>query len=144
MQERRYPGRPILGVGAVVIDAGRVLLVERAHEPLKGEWSLPGGAVDVGETVLDAVHREVREETGLEVAVGPLVEVVNRITHDAEGRVEYHFVILDYACRPTGGALAPASDAAAAQWARRDDLARFGLTAVARAVIEKAFDQGFA
>jgi ADP-ribose pyrophosphatase YjhB (NUDIX family) len=144
VQERRYPGRPILGVGAVIIDAGRVLLVERAHEPLKGEWSLPGGAVDVGETVLDAVHREVREETGLEVALGPLVEVVNRITHDAEGRVEYHFVILDYVCRPTGGRLAPASDAAAAQWARREDVGRFGLTAIARAVIEKAFDVGFA
>jgi ADP-ribose pyrophosphatase YjhB (NUDIX family) len=144
VQERRYPGRPILGVGAVVIDGGSVLLVERAHEPLKGEWSLPGGAVDVGETVLDAVHREVREETGLEVAVGPLVEVVNRITHDAEGRVEYHFVILDYACRPTGGTLTPASDAAAAQWATRDDLGRFGLTAIACAVIEKAFDVGFA
>ena len=135
---RTYPDRPILGVGAVVLDAGCVLLVKRAHEPLKGEWSLPGGAVDVGETLVAAVVREVREETGLDVEVASLVEVVNRITRDAEGRVEYHFVIVDYLCRVAGGALAAASDAAAVEWARLDDLARFRLTAPACEVIEKA------
>src|SRR5579862_6341980 len=96
---RTYPERPIVGVGAVILDSGRVLLVKRAHEPLKGEWSLPGGAVDVGETLEAAVAREILEETGLMVDVGPLVEVVQRITRDADGRIEYHFVIVDYACR---------------------------------------------
>src|SRR5438552_13789207 len=102
---REYPVRPIVGVGAVVLDGDRVLLVKRAHEPLKGEWSLPGGAVEVGETLEAAVAREVREETCLEVEVGPLVEVVNRIVRDPGGRVEYHFVIVDYLCRPIGGTL---------------------------------------
>jgi 8-oxo-dGTP diphosphatase len=135
---RRYPDRPIVGVGAVVLDAGRVLLVRRAHEPLKDEWSLPGGAVELGETTESAVVREVLEETGLDVEIGPLVEAVSRITSDASGRVEYHFVIVDYLCRATGGVLACASDASAVEWAPIDDLDRYRLTEAARDVIRKA------
>jgi 8-oxo-dGTP diphosphatase len=135
---RRYPDRPIVGVGAVVIDAGRVLLVRRAHEPLQGEWSLPGGAVEIGETIEAAVVREALEETGLEIEVGPLVDAISRITPDAGGRVEYHFVVLDYLCRATGGSLACASDASAVEWAVLDDLDRYRLTDAARAVIRKA------
>ena len=135
---RHYPNRPILGVGAVVLGGGRVLLVKRAHEPLKGEWSLPGGAVDVGETLEAAVVREVREETGLDVEVGPLVEVVTRIARDADLRVEYHFVIVDYLCRWAGGILACASDAEEAEWTAIEDLDRFSLTGAARGVIMKA------
>ena len=100
-----YPERPIVGVGAVIFDGARVLLIKRAHEPLKGEWSLPGGAVDVGEALHAAVVREVREETGLDVEVDRLIEIVERITRDDAGRVQYHFVIADYLCRPTGGRL---------------------------------------
>jgi 8-oxo-dGTP diphosphatase len=138
MPGRAYPERPILGVGAVIFDdEGRVLLVKRAHEPLKGEWSLPGGAVDVGETLESAVAREVLEETGLVVAVGTRVEVVERITRDERG-VQYHFVIVDYLCRPTGGTLACASDADAAQWVSIDGLDRFSLTEAALDVIGKA------
>ena len=95
---RSYPARPVVGVGAVVFDADRVLLVKRAHEPLKGEWSLPGGAVELGETLEAAVAREVLEETGLAVDVGPVVEVLDRVQHAADGRVEYHYVIVDYLC----------------------------------------------
>ena len=135
---RSYPERPILGVGAVILDGGCVLLVKRGHEPLKGEWSLPGGAVDVGEVVEAAVVREVREETGLDVTVGPLIEVVNRITHDESDRVQYHFVILDFLCGVAGGTLVCASDATAAEWARVDDLDRYRLADPARAVVARA------
>ena len=100
---RSFPARPIVGVGAVVVDDGRVLLVKRAQAPLKGEWSLPGGAVEVGETLSAAVQREVLEETGLVVSVGPIVEVLDRIHTDGDGRVEYHYVLIDYACTVVGG-----------------------------------------
>jgi mutator protein MutT len=135
---RSYPERPIVGVGAVIVDGDRVLLAQRAHEPLKGQWSLPGGAVEVGETLAEALGREVREETGLEVRVGPVVEVIDRVHRAADGRVEYHFVIVDYLCEPAGGTLAHSSDAADVRWAHMDDLDAFKLTEQARAVIQKA------
>lgn len=137
---REYPERPIVGVGAVVIDGDRVLLVRRANEPLKGEWSLPGGAVEVGETLADAVAREAREETGLAVRVGSLVEVLDRVHRSAEGRVEYHFVLLDYRCTVLSGTLAHGSDASDACWARQNDLARYGLSEAAMRVIAKALE----
>jgi 8-oxo-dGTP diphosphatase len=134
---RKFPERPVVGVGAVIVRNGRVVLVKRAHEPLKGEWSLPGGAVEVGETLATALVREVREETGLDVSVGPIVEVLDRVHHDAEGRIEYHFVILDYVCAVIGGTLAPSSDAADVCWAAIEDLPRYHLTEAALAVIAK-------
>jgi mutator protein MutT len=137
---RTYPDRPIVGVGAVVVDNDRVLLVRRAHEPLKGEWSLPGGAVEVGETLRDAVTREVLEETGLEVEVGPVVDVLDRIRPDPDGRVRYHFVLIDYLCRPVGGTLACASDAEDVAWAGLNELGGYGVAESAIAVIRQAFD----
>jgi len=122
----------------VIIDGDRVLLVKRAHEPLKGEWSLPGGAVEVGESLEAALVREVREETCLDVTVGPVVEVLDRIGRDASDRVEYHFVIVDYLCRVAGGTATCGSDAEEVQWAALDDLARLRLTPSVVAVIEKA------
>lgn len=135
---RSFPERPIVGVGAVIVDDDRVLLVKRAHEPLKGEWSLPGGAVEVGETLAEAVSREVREETGLQVEIGPVVEVIDRVHRAPDGRVEFHFVIVDYLCAAIGGHLGASSDAADVRWTSFDDLASYKLTPQAETVIAKA------
>lgn len=140
---RAYPSRPVVGVGAVVLDGDRVLLIKRGHEPLKGQWSLPGGRVESGETLEQAIAREVQEETGLDVEVGPIVDVLDRISHDAEGRVEHHFVLVDFACRPSGGVLCSASDADAAEWVALDDLARYGVAEVTVRVIRRAAARDF-
>jgi ADP-ribose pyrophosphatase YjhB (NUDIX family) len=132
-----YPERPIIGVGAVVLDGNRVLLVKRANEPLKGEWSLPGGAVDVGESLGDAVKREVREETCLEIEVGPIVEVLDRIRREPDGRVRFHYVLVDFLCRPIGGSAHAASDAAEVAWADRAALGRYRVADLTVAVIDK-------
>lgn len=140
---RSYPSRPILGVGAIILDGERVLMVERGREPQKGLWSLPGGGVELGESLADAVRREVREETGLDVRVGELVEVFERISRDVDGRVQYHYVLTDYLCEPAAdGAAAQAvagDDAAAVAWVDRDAVDSLTVTAGTPAVIEKAF-----
>jgi 8-oxo-dGTP diphosphatase len=141
--DRIFPSRPIVGVGAVVIENDRVLLVKRGRPPLMGEWSLPGGAVEVGETLASAIQREVHEETGLLVRVGPLVEVLDRIHTDADGRVEFHYVLVDYLCTVAGGQLEADSDAADARWASRQELAALGVQVITRGVIAKAFDLPF-
>jgi ADP-ribose pyrophosphatase YjhB (NUDIX family) len=112
---REFPEVPLVGVGAVIVDEGRVLLIRRGSEPLKGCWSLPGGLLEVGESLEEGLRREVREETGLEVEVLELVELLDRIHRDGE-RVRYHYVIADYLCRVTGGVLGAASDADAVRW----------------------------
>jgi ADP-ribose pyrophosphatase YjhB (NUDIX family) len=138
---RKYPERPITAVGAVILDGDRVLLVQRGQEPLKGEWSLPGGAVEIGETLEAALAREVREETSLDVVVGPMVEVLDSIRRDAAGRAEYHYIIIDYACRVRSGtptAATRGTDAADVRWVPVDELDRYRLTDTALAVIRKA------
>jgi ADP-ribose pyrophosphatase YjhB (NUDIX family) len=135
---REYPERPIVGVGAVIVEGGKVLLIRRRYEPLKGQWSLPGGAVEVGEALERAVEREMLEETGLAVDVGPVIEVFDRITRDEARRVRYHFVLIDYLCRPTGGELRAGSDVDAAIWADPAQLAQYALTEKATAVIQRA------
>jgi 8-oxo-dGTP diphosphatase len=134
---RQYPERPIVGVGAVIFDAGKVVLIRRRFEPLKGHWSLPGGTVEVGEPLERALAREMVEETGLTVDVGPVIEVFDRIMRDDEKRVRYHFVLIDYLCWPAGGALQAGSDVDAAVWADPQDLAKYVLTEKAAAVIER-------
>jgi 8-oxo-dGTP diphosphatase len=136
---REFPPRPIVSVGGVVIDGDRVLLVRRANEPLKGEWSLPGGAVHLGETLAAAVVRELREETGLDVAVGPIVDVLDRLHVDPDGRLRFHYVLIDFLCRPTSRALSSGSDADAAMWADRTELATHAVAPATIAVITKAF-----
>ena len=136
---RRYPKRPIVGVGAVVLtEDGRVVLVKRGHEPLAGQWSLPGGTLEVGESLEAGVAREIREETGLIVDVGPLVELFDRILLDDGGAVEYHFVLADYLCRPRQGRLEAGTDVEDAVLADPDALEPYRLTEKARSVISQA------
>ena len=138
-----------MGVGAVIVDRDRVLLVRRGQEPLKGEWSLPGGVLELGETLEQGVRREVLEETGLQVEVVSVVEVLDRIVSQLgdpagrdeaeEIRIRFHYVLIDYLCRVLSGELSASSDADDARWVMRDALDEFKLTSVTTAVIEKAF-----
>jgi ADP-ribose pyrophosphatase YjhB (NUDIX family) len=131
-------------VGALLIDGNRILLVERGHEPLKGYWSLPGGCVETGELLEDALRREVLEETGLEIEIVHLIEVFERITPTENGATEYHFILLDYICRPVGGVLQASDDASRAEWFTEDEVAagKMGerITRGTPRVIAKAFD----
>jgi 8-oxo-dGTP diphosphatase len=120
--QREFPQCPIVGVGAVVVHQGRVLLVQRGHEPLKGKWSLPGGMLELGESLTQGVAREVQEETGLSVEAVELIELIDRIHKETDSsgeRVRYHYVIADYLCRVMGGTLQAASDADAVRWVER-------------------------
>jgi len=137
--DRSYPNRPFLGVGALIFDGDSILLVERGHEPLKGWWSLPGGILETGETLANGIRREVREETGLEVEPGAIFEIFERIMPDAEGRAQYHYVLIDYICDIAGGALQAASDVSRAAWVREDELAGYRITEGTLAVVERAF-----
>jgi mutator protein MutT len=135
---RSYPDRPIVGVGAVVIQDGKVLLVRRAAEPLRGEWSLPGGMLELGETLRQGVEREVLEETGLRVVAKEVLDAFDSIFPDAEGRAQFHYVLVDFLCELRGGDLRTGGDAAEALWASVDELERFGLSENAKRVILKA------
>jgi len=134
---RQYPERPIVGVGAVIVDDGKVVLVKRKYEPLKGHWSLPGGMVEIGEPLETALAREMLEETGLRVEVGPVIEVFDRIMRDEERRVRYHFVLIDYLCWPAGGSLEAGSDVTLAIWADPATLGQYALTDKATSVIQR-------
>lgn len=135
---REFPIHPLVGVGGVVIHRGRVLLIRRGGEPLKGEWSLPGGLVELGEELADAARRELKEETGLDVEPLEILTIFDRIFRHG-GRVRYHFVIVDFACRLKGGRLAPASDVLDARWVRRQDIPKYNLTEKATSIILQAF-----
>jgi 8-oxo-dGTP diphosphatase len=135
---REYPERPILGVGAVVVDRGRALLVRRGHEPARGQWSIPGGRVEPGETLRDAVRREILEETGLSIEVGRRLRILERIFRDDSARVKYHYVLIDYRAIPTGGALSASSDAADARYFTSRQLEKLGIADVTLQVIREA------
>ncbi len=136
---REYPKQPLVGVGGVVIDRHRALLIRRGSEPLKGEWSIPGGMLELGEELTAGVRRELQEETGLEVEPLEMILAFDRILHEGE-RVKYHYVIVDYLCRKKRGRLRPASDVVDACWVRQEDLPKYHLTDMATAVILKAFE----
>ena len=126
-------------MGALILDEDRIVLVERGHEPLRGYWALPGGGLEVGETLDNAIRREVLEETGLIIEPILVVEIFERLLYDAEGKVEYHYVLVDYLCRVTGGTLRAGDDAGKAAWFSRADLSTILLTEGTLPVIEKAF-----
>ncbi len=134
---REYPDRPVVGVGGVVVRAGAVLLVERAAEPLKGRWTLPGGVVELGETLEAALVRELREETGLEVRVLELVEALDRITPDDAQRVRYHYVLLDYLCESVAGEARAGSDVAAVAWVQPEEFVAYDVPERTRQVIQQ-------
>jgi len=138
MTQRTYPTRPIVGVGGVIVDGEQVVLVKRKYEPLAHRWSIPGGTLEVGEALEVGVARELLEETGLVVSVGPVIEVFDRILRDEDGRVKYHFVLVDYLCLPIGGALQAGDDVSEAEWAHFDALAPYELTDKATEVIRMA------
>lgn len=140
MSDRKYPDRPYVGIGGIIVHEGRVVLVKRRFEPLAGQWSIPGGAVETGETLEACLIREMAEETGFVIEVGPVVEVLDRITRDDEGKVLYHFVLIDYLCWPIGGELRAGSDVAEAVLAEPSELAQYQLTEKALAVIERALE----
>ena len=137
--DRRYPEHPLLGVGALIFDGSRILLAERGRAPLIGQWSLPGGLVETGESLENAVRREVLEETGLEVKPLGVLEIFERIMRNADGAAEYHYVLLDYICRVTGGMLSAGDDACRVQWVERRALKDLHITEGTLAVIEKGF-----
>jgi 8-oxo-dGTP diphosphatase len=138
---RRYPFRPLLGVAALIFDHDSILLVERGAAPLKGYWSLPGGLVETGERLDAAMRREAREETGLEVRPLSILEVFERILLDADGKTEYHFVVIDYVCEAIGGELRAASDATRVCWVGEAELSGYSITPGTVPVIEKGFRQ---
>ena len=138
-ESRRYPSRPFLGVGALIFEDGKVLLVERGKDPLKGFWSIPGGIVEAGEKLEAAIRREVMEETGLEVEALSIFEVFERIMPDSEGNPEYHYVLIDYLCRRAGGKLEAASDVSRVAWASQRELQQYRVTEGTLAVVERAF-----
>ena len=139
--KREYPDRPIVGVGAVIIDRGRVLLVRRGSPPMLGQWTIPGGVVELGETLRSAAEREAQEETGLTVHVGEVIEVIDRILPGDDGRTQFHYVLIDFLCSVVQGEARAGSDAAEVAWAAENELEKFKLEKKALEVIREAFAQ---
>jgi 8-oxo-dGTP diphosphatase len=134
---REFPDRPLVGVGAIIVQDDRVLLIRRGQAPLLGEWSLPGGVLECGETLREATIREAREETGLVVETGELLGVYERVLRNDDGRVRYHYVLIDFLCRAVGGTLAAGTDAADVRWFSREELPPLNLAYDANDVVLK-------
>lgn len=138
--KREYPDAPLIGVGALILDGDRIVLARRGKEPSCGEWSIPGGLVHLGETLQEAVTREALEETGLQVEPQRLVELLERIFPDENGRIRYHYVLADFSCKVVGGSLKAGSDASEVAWAEASGLEDFNLAPITLKVIRKALD----
>jgi mutator protein MutT len=139
--KREYPESPLVGVGAIIIENDRVVLVKRGHAPLLGKWSIPGGVLEVGETLRKAVIREVREETGLTIEPGELLGVFERVVPDDQGLMRYHYVLIDFLCRCVAGELAAGDDAEEARWFLRHELGALELARETEEVILKGFEK---
>ena len=137
--QREFPEAPLVGVGAIIIEGDRVVLVKRLHPPLQDKWSIPGGVLEVGELVREAAIREAREETGLTVEPSELLGVYDRILRNPEQRVQYHYVLIDFLCRRVAGDIAAASDAAEVRWFKQEELPGLKLAEDTLDVISKGF-----
>ena len=140
--KREYPDSPLVGLGAVIIEDGRVLLVKRGHPPLAGEWSIPGGVLELGETLREAAVREAREETSLIVESADLLGVYDRVLRDDAGRTLYHFVLIDFLCRPVEGKAKAADDADEVRWFTREEAGKLGLPEDTAEVIRLGLEKG--
>jgi 8-oxo-dGTP diphosphatase len=140
-EKREYPERPLIGVGAIIIDGDKVVLIKRGHPPLEGEWSIPGGVLEVGETMREGVVREAREETGLLVEPLDLLGVYDRVLRDDRGQVLYHYVLVDFLCRSISGSLRAAGDAAEAAWFTRKEVAALPLPRDTAEVVHLGFEK---
>ncbi len=139
--KRDYPDRPLVGVGAVIVRDRHVVIVQRATEPLQGQWSIPGGALEIGETLRQCAAREALEETGLHVEAVDVLDVFDSIYRDPDGRCRYHYVLIDFFCRVVGGELKAGGDAAQAKWITAEELAQMPITETAAKVIRKALQR---
>ena len=139
--KREYPDTPLVGVGGIIIEEDRVVLVKRGHPPLAGEWSIPGGVLEVGETLREAVVREVMEETGLEVEPSVLLGVYDRVLRDADERTIYHYVLIDFLCRRVSGEPQAAGDAVEVRWCRREEIGGLSLAHDTVEVIQLGFEK---
>jgi 8-oxo-dGTP diphosphatase len=137
--DRTYPDRPLVGVGGVIIHQGRALIVQRGAEPRRGEWTVPGGLLELGETLRAGTEREVLEETGLVVKAGAVLDVFDSIYPDATGRTEYHYVLIDFLCELVSGEVKPSSDISDARWITPEELETTPLIGYTGQVIRKAF-----
>lgn len=134
---REYPEKPLVGVGALILRGDEILLIKRGIDPGKGLWSIPGGLVEVGETVREAIKREVLEETGLEIEVLGVIDVIDNIVRDESGRVKFHYVIIDFLAKPKGGELKALSDAVEATWVKLSQVEKLRVTKTLKELLRK-------
>ncbi|HZR57788.1 MAG TPA: NUDIX hydrolase [Terriglobales bacterium] len=138
---REYPDRPLVGIGAIIVEDGRVVLIKRGHSPLLGEWSIPGGMLELSESMRQAAVREAQEETGLVVEATELLGVFDRIVRDDDGRTLYHYVLIDFLCRRVSGELKAAGDADDARWFTREEAGKLPLPEDTAGVIRLGFEK---
>jgi 8-oxo-dGTP diphosphatase len=139
--KREYPDRPLVGIGAIIIENGRVLLIKRGQPPLMGEWSIPGGMLELGETVHEAAIREAQEETGLTVQPGELLGVFDRVIRDEKDQVRYHYVLIDFLCRRIGGEVMAGGDADEARWFTQEEATKLSLAKDTAEVVRRGFER---